>query len=70
MKSDKIILFLLQNLTEKNTNIGQNLFIVVSERIYGRKNYNMINLKCSYFKSTDKEEELLKNKQLKNDKKL
>ena len=31
IKSDKIILFLLQNLREKSTNIGQNLLTVVSE---------------------------------------
>ena len=46
IKSDKIILLLLQNLKEQNTNIGQKLFTVVSERIVERRNCNIAGLLC------------------------
>ena len=46
IKSVKVILFLLQNLREHNTNIGQILFIVVSEGINERRNCNIVNLLC------------------------
>ena len=47
INSDEVILFLIQNLREQNTNIGQNFFTVVSGRNNEQRNYNIVGLLCN-----------------------